>query len=73
MKAAVTFGERFSELCHQNTASSPPSASILTLHNGPLCRRPTVLMTSMSGSSTLACPARRLLNSSSSDAQPISS
>ena len=72
-KAGVTFGERFSLECHQKTAGSSPSASVLTDHNGPVWRRPTVETTSISGSSTEACPASRLLNSSSSLAQPTSS
>src|SRR5207244_1191407 len=72
-KASVTLGERFSPECHQKTDGSPPSASTFTVHSGPDCRRPTVLITSIRGSSTLACPANKEENNSSSRLHPHSS
>src|SRR5207249_10759180 len=72
-KSCVTFGLRFSPLCHHSTEASPPSASIFTLHNGPAIRRPTVETIKKNGSSSDACPARRLASSSSLLLHPASS
>src|SRR5262249_19098657 len=67
-----TSGDKFFCEYHHSTASSS-SAKLLTCHNGPERRLPTVEITSINGSSTLACPASKLENSSSSRAHPHSS